>query len=388
MAHAKRIKTLDILRGLAILGTLGTNIWLFAYLGDLNYLLTFTHNEWWSSADAFWRTLMLALVNGKLLGLLAIMFGIGLELKYRQAQRLGRPWPGMYIWISLILLLEGFLHFTLVMEYDILMSYAVTAMLVSFIVKGGEKVMRIAMIVFAVIHVFFIGFVSLGVLAHQVTADTMATPQAVITLYQSGTWWEQVQYRLSDFWLLRLEALYAIPYNTLLFLIGVKLMRKGAFQDDVNGRNLRKKLMKIGLLVGLPLNLLWFVPGGYFDFPVRYLFAPILSLGYMGLIGWLVDKFRSLSLWGFLENAGKMSLSCYVLQNIVCSILFYGWGIGLGGNLNSLTVIAIWIGVCLFQLLFAHLWLRRFPMGPMETARKALTGLLEKGKRTEKSLRA
>jgi uncharacterized protein len=356
-------------------------------LGDLNYLLTFTHNEWWSSADTFWRTLVLALVNGKLLGLLAIMFGIGLELKYQQAQRLGRPWPGMYIWISLILLLEGFLHFTLVMEYDILMSYAVTAILVAFIVKGGEKVMRVAMIVFAVIHAFFIGFVSLGVLAHQVTADTMATPQAVITLYQSGTWWEQVQYRLSDFWLLRFEAFYAIPYNALLFLIGVKLMRKGAFQDDVNGRNLRKKLMKIGLLAGLPLNLLWFVPGGYFDFPVRYLFAPILSLGYMGLIGWLVDKFRSLSLWGFLENAGKMSLSCYVLQNIVCSILFYGWGFGLGGNLNSLTVIAIWIAVCLFQLLFAYLWLRRFPMGPMETARKALTGLLEKGKRTEKSLR-
>ena len=120
----KRIRLLDIFRGIAILGTLGTNIWIFARLGDLSYIFTFEHNEWWLSLDHFVRILSLSLINGKLLGLLAIMFGIGLELKYQQSLRKGRPWPGVYLWISFFLMIEGFLHFTFVMEYDILMAYA------------------------------------------------------------------------------------------------------------------------------------------------------------------------------------------------------------------------------------------------------------------------
>ncbi|WP_338055310.1 hypothetical protein [Shimazuella alba] len=97
-------------------------------------MLTDPNNVWWSSADTFFSTLILLLVNGKFLGL-SNMFGVGLELKYQQSLRKGKAWPSMYIWISLILMVEGFLHFMLVMEYDILMSYAVAAIIVSFIVK-------------------------------------------------------------------------------------------------------------------------------------------------------------------------------------------------------------------------------------------------------------
>ena len=45
----KRIRLLDILRGFAVLGTLGTNIWIFAYLGDISYIFTFDHAIWWMS---------------------------------------------------------------------------------------------------------------------------------------------------------------------------------------------------------------------------------------------------------------------------------------------------------------------------------------------------
>ena len=128
--ESKRIQLLDILRGFAVLGTLGTNIWIFANLGDLNYILTFDYNQWWADFQHFVRIFVLFLVNGKLLGLLTIMFGVGLELKYRQALRRGNAWPGIYIWTSIILMAEGFIHYTLVMEYDILMSYGLTAILV------------------------------------------------------------------------------------------------------------------------------------------------------------------------------------------------------------------------------------------------------------------
>lgn len=94
-----RIRLLDILRGFAVLGTLGTNIWIFAHLGDLSYITTYHFSGWWN-ADDFLRMAVLFLVNGKFLGLLTIMFGVGLELKYRQALRKGNTWPGVYIWTS------------------------------------------------------------------------------------------------------------------------------------------------------------------------------------------------------------------------------------------------------------------------------------------------
>lgn len=149
-------------------------------------------------------------------------------------------------------------------------------------------------------------------------------------LYKEGNWLEQVQYRLLHFFSLRIEVIFAIPMNIFLFLLGVMLMRSGAFSPDESGRKLRAKLLKIGLLAGLPLNLLLFIPGGVFDFPVRYLFAPILSLGYMSIIARLVEKKPNFWLWSRLEQAGKMSLSCYVIQNILGTAIFYGWGLGLG----------------------------------------------------------
>lgn len=370
----ERIRLLDILRGFAILGTLGTNIWLFAYLGDLSFITTFEYEGWWTTNDLI-RMIVLFLVNGKLLGLLTIMFGVGLELKYQQAMRKGKPWPGVYLWVSLILILEGLLHFILVMEYDILMSYGVTAIIVAYIVKRGDRAIAKTMKVIASIHATFI--LAILVLSLMAGDLSMGGSGEIVALYQNGTWLEQVHYRLNDFLLLRVEAIFVIPMNVFLFLLGVRFMRSGVFASDENGKRQRAKLFRIGLLVGVPTNLLLFIPGGAFDLPVRYLFAPFLSVLYIAILGKMIQYTRWNGLWRLLENAGKMSLSCYVMQNIICSVLFYGWGFALGGKLDSLGIIAVWFGVSLIQLLFATAWLRVFRFGPMEAARRRAVGIFE-----------
>jgi len=361
-----RIRLLDLLRGIAVLGTLGTNIWIFAYLGDLSYITTSDYSGWWKTEDLF-RMLVLFLVNGKLLGLLTIMFGVGLELKYQQALRMGRVWPGVYLWTAIFLLIEGFIHYMLVMEYDILMSYGVTAMIVAFIIKGGERLISKIMIIFGSIHAVMILFLlAVSLLGTNISVSF----DGVVPLYQSGSWLQQIQYRLSNFLLLRSEAIFIIPMNVFLFLLGVRLMRSGVFSPDEHGRKQRDKLFKIGIYLGLPLNMLIFIPGGTFDLPVRYLFAPLLSLGYISIIGRLIEYRKWNWLWNRLENVGKISLSCYVMQNIIASIIFYGWGFALGGKVGSLTIIAFWILISLIQLMFASIWIRTFKLGPLEWVRK------------------
>lgn len=376
-----RIRLLDILRGFAILGTLGTNVWIFANLGDISYVFTFDHATWWSSMDDFLRLVILFLVNGKFLGLLTIMFGVGLELKYRQSLRKGTTWPGVYVWTSFILLVEGLIHFTLVMEYDILMSYAVTAIIVSFIVKGGDKTINRAMKVIGGFHATIILLILLGglYLGFSGANISLGDMDDVVLLYQDGTWSEQIQYRLANFLVLRSEVIFVIPMNIFLFLTGVRLMRSGAFSPDEKGKRIRNKMLWIGLGLGVPLNLLIFVPGGMFDFPIRYMFAPLLSVGYIALIAKIVERSENFRLWSRLENIGKMALSCYVMQNIVSSILFYGWGLGLGGKIGSLSTIAIWFLVSLLQISFAAFWLRRFKLGPMESARKYFSRIVVDG---------
>lgn len=367
LKNTQRLPLIDILRGFAVLGTLGTNIWIFAYLGDLSYITTSAYTGWWSIND-FLRMLVLFFVNGKLLGLLTIMFGVGLELKYQQSIRKGNAWPGVYIWTVLFLFVEGVIHFIFVMEYDILMSYAVTAMIVAFIVKAGDKAINRTIYLVGGFHALLILLILISALLGANTS--IPTSDVIVSIYQNGSWFDQIHNRLMNFWIFRTEAIFIIPMNIFLFLMGVKLMRNGVFTQDEKGRQARKKLFSIGVTIGIPLNLLIFIPGGAFDLPVRYLFAPILSLGYIGIFGKLIEYKKYDWLWLQFGQVGKMSLSCYVLQNMMASTLFYGWGFGLGGKLNSLEVIIIWITLSLLQFFIAHLWIKHFHAGPLEWIRK------------------
>ncbi len=92
-----------------------------------------------------------------------------------------------------------------------------------------------------------------------------------------------------------------------------------------------------------------FVPGGNVDFSIRYCFAPLLSVGYIALVAKLVERNEGFWLWSRLEEIGKMALSCYVAQNILSSIIFYGWGFGIGGEVGSLATIGIWFLVSFLQ---------------------------------------
>jgi len=374
---AERIRLLDILRGFAIFGTLGTNIWVFAHLGDLNYLTGFG-DGWGTSVDHTLRQLVLFFVNGKFLGMLTILFGVGMELKYRQAMRKGAPWPGAYLWICLFLFAEGFIHYALVMEYDILMSYAVTAVIVSFIVRGDDRrINRTLKGLGGAYAALMLAILALEIGLRAAGANiSFGDMSGVVALYREGAWAEQVAYRLYNFAALRIEAVLVIPLNIVLFLAGVRLMRAGAFAPDERGRQIRRKMLRIGLGLGVPLNLLLFVPGGVFDIAVRYLFAPALSLGYMALIARLAERGAHLKVWRCIEATGKMALSCYVLQNLLASVIFYGWGLGWGGRLGSLPVIGVWLAVCLIEAAAAYWWIGRMKLGPMEWMRKTLLRLV------------
>ncbi|PKW13102.1 DUF418 domain-containing protein [Saccharopolyspora spinosa] len=362
---SRRITAIDVIRGVAILGTLGTNIWIFTDpegpAGSLTAVATGTIPANIEAAIRF-------LANGKFLALLTLLFGIGLELQYRSALRRRGRWPGWYLWRAALLFTEGLLHYVLIFEFDVLMSYAVTSMLVAYLIGRSERAIRGWTITMASLHVAFIGVCTFGLLSGHASTGGGGEPSQ---LYASGSYLDQLSSRIADWGTYRSEAIFIIPMSTALFLIGARLYRAGVFAPE--GQRLRNRLMLFGFGLGVPLNLVTVYAGHGWFMVDRYILPPIIALGLLGLIPSVVGAMRGAPgpLHRGLTSVGRTALSCYVFQNLVATILCYGWGFGLATRFDWARpwwVLVIWAAICATFMALSTWWLRHFERGPLEAA--------------------
>ncbi|MGH3695483.1 MAG: DUF418 domain-containing protein [Pseudonocardiaceae bacterium] len=365
----RRIEALDVLRGVAILGTLGTNIWIFTDPDGIIGFLSRTPRA--GSTGGTVELVARFLANGKFLGLLALLFGVGVELQYRSAARRGTRWPGWYLWRAALLLVEGVLHFVLVFEGDVLMAYALTSVVVAYVIGRSDRAVRTIMIVIAGVQAVLL---SLGtVLIMMATGSDGQAELGDPAVFSSGSYVDQVLARLDHALLYRSELVVILPSSVVLFLLGSRLLRAGVFDDSPRGRQLRTRLMVGGLGVAAPLNLATTLAGPGWVLLDRYLLPPFVALGLLGLITTLVS--RSPGVPGparrGLTAVGRTALSCYVFQNVVAGALCYGWGLGLAERLADYRpwwILGVWLGICLSFTGLATWWLRFFDRGPLELA--------------------
>ncbi|WP_157129086.1 DUF418 domain-containing protein [Nocardia amamiensis] len=362
-----RLVALDVLRGIAILGTLGTNIWILTHpRGLIGYLqeLGASSGEW------IWTERVLQqLAQGKFLGLLTIMFGIGLAIQQRSATKAGRRWPGKYPWRAGLLFLDGLLNFVFVAEFDVLMGYAVTGLAVAFVLATGERAQRRWLVAAAGVHVALLTWIATA-MAFVPQEDSAADRPLDPNPYADGSFWDLAMFRLENAGLFRIEAVFVFAMSVALFLVGARLFRAGVFRPD--GARIRKRLMIIGFGVAAPIDLIAGIAGGGdLILFTRYGSAPFVSLGILAAAAeWYVRRPRAGFAGRRLTEIGRTALSCYILQNLVASILCYGWGFGLAARISPGDRVPFTVGVYLLVALIiaacAHLWLRRFERGPVE----------------------
>ncbi|MBB5917059.1 uncharacterized protein BJY24_005971 [Nocardia transvalensis] len=376
-----RLPALDVLRGIAILGTLGTNIWILTDpQGLIGYL-----EDFGAPADAWqWTERVLQqLAQGKFLGLLTLMFGIGLAIQQRSAVRGGRPWPGTYPWRAGLLFLDGLLNFLFVAEFDVLMGYAVTGAVVAYILATSERAQRRWLLIAAGVHTAMLTLIAVGMTLAAAQGDSSAStgsPTLDPNPYADGSFWDLVVFRATHAGIFRLEPIFVFPMSIALFLLGVRLFRAGLFEPA--GRRLRRRLMALGFAVGAPLDLALGLANGNLVLITRYGTAPLVALGILALVAeFYVGRTRAGFVGRRFAEIGRMALSCYILQNLVASALCYGWGLGLAAQVEPDARVpftaAVYLVVCVTMLIFAHLWLRIFDRGPVEwlwhTSYRAIT---------------
>ncbi|MEV0384707.1 DUF418 domain-containing protein [Nonomuraea sp. NPDC050643] len=367
----ERITALDVLRGIAILGTFGTNVWLFAQPGGPAAWFADVLKPAASAAE--WaESGLLALANGKFLAMLTVLFGVGIELQYQAARRRGAPWAGRYPVRAAILFAEGLVHYLLVFEGDVLMSYAITSLLVAYLVGRSDRAVRAWIWVLGTLSA-----VSIALVTALLTTLPEQTGTAPYDPAATASWVDQVVHRFTDAGAYRLETLMILPSSVVLFLIGSRLVRAGAFGDSEPGARIRRRLTLWGLGLGLPLNVLVWLAGPDFFLVERYLVPPLIALGLLALVTTWTLRARGGPTRRGLTAVGRTALSCYVLQNLLAGIVCYGWGLGLAERLAGFRpwwVPVLWAVVSLVNVAAATLWLRRFDRGPLELLMHRMRG--------------
>jgi uncharacterized protein len=143
-------------------------------------------------------------------------------------------------------------------------------------------------------------------------------------------------------------------------------------------------MMIVGLSVGLPLQVVaaWlqvtsisagsvYSGAGSLGLILGFSTAPVLAAGYVGALGWILS--RRPAFLRTLTPAGRASLTVYIGESVLLSLLFCGYGLGFYGEWGAFPVMLAAVLSWVLLVLFARLWLNRFPRGPLEEVVARLT---------------
>lgn len=390
---SERIEVMDALRGFALLGILLMNIEGFA--GPLMASTSGTDpNLQGGNRAVDW--LIYVLVQGKFMPLFSLLFGMGFALMLQRAEARGQSVTGTYARRLLALLGIGIVHAVLIWAGDVLISYALMGfvMLLLFARTRASRLWKWAIACAAALvgltllfglMMQFAGSVPEGkamldAQAKQAAENILAERQA----YGSGSYLDATRQRTAD----TLMMLGALPLFSLMvlvmFLIGAWLVRAGIMRDTAAHAPLFRKLLLTGLLVGLPLMLVSATVMPHVDH-ARFFFAEawwmavamiagiLMSLGYASAIVLAMQRPAWRKRLAWLAPAGRMALTNYLVQSVACTLIFYGYGLGLFEQLprawQPLFVVLLFAA----QLFFSRWWLSRFRFGPMEWLWRWLT---------------
>lgn len=385
-----RIVSLDVLRGVAVLGILVMNIQAFsmplaAYMNPTAYG-DLTGVNWWVWCVGH------VLADGKFISIFSMLFGAGVYLFAERAfARTGRA-AGLHYRRTFWLLLFGLIHAHVLWYGDILVPYALCAVWIYPLRNMKPRAMLIlATVLLAVpagLSVLF-GMTIDYWEPEQVAslkegwAPTPAAIDANLATYR-GSFLEQLPRRSKaatemETTVFLLSFLWLVSG---MMLLGILLYRSGALLASRSAAFYRR-MLTLGAALGLPLILIGVYENSAAGHAMEYSFflgslwnycgCIALALAYVALVMLVVQSGAARGLQQRLAALGQMAFTNYLMQTVLCTLLFYGHGLGYYGSFErwqqALVIVAVWA----LQLWYSPLWLARFRFGPMEWLWRSLT---------------
>jgi uncharacterized protein len=419
VAESERIEIVDVVRGVALLGILLMNIPYFA--------MPERFSESWRADPTnanFWvNAVNTILFEGKMRALFSAVFGAGIVLFTVGKERSGRSATGLFYRRMIWLTIFGLVHAHLLLWLgDILYFYGLVGMLAFLLRKVAPKWLALGVPLVAVV-----GFVA-NTLFYQnlrekrlawrdaVTAQAAGTPltprqdsalvawravekefipnQAEIaqhTALMKGSYGQVASYvreKAADGQFKYLA--FAIWDMLALMVLGIALYRWGFLTLQWSNRAYVRTAV-VGYAVGLTAVTYSFVHGvrvspnlpamlanmertpiqwtaGLYDVQrIALMMAHVSVIMLAFRAGWLRGLFAR------LRAVGQMAFTNYILQTVICSLVFFGYGLNQFGEWQYYQLYWLVAAIWVLQLLLSPLWLRSFQFGPLEWLWRTLT---------------
>ena len=381
-----RIVSLDALRGFALLGILVINVWLFAMpsavdknpviFGDLT---GFNYIAWFVSHVFF---------EVKFMTLFTVLFGAGIVLFTESKERKGQPALKLHYRRTALLLLVGLGHAYLLWYGDILVTYALCALLA--VLARNWLPRKLAAVGFALLVVPSLLYILLGTFVDELPAEFLTAwqptdemIQAEIDAYQGG-WVDQMESRVPSALSLQIFgfAFYLFWRVTGVMLLGMALFKMGIISNERSERFYRR-LLAGGAIFGLALILVGVWYRGYYDWAFaesvffarqfNYWGSLLLAGAYIaGIMLWCRHRTNGV-ITSSLAAVGRTAFSNYLLQTVLATFIFYGHGLGLFATLSRIELLGIVVLIWTIQVPLSVIWLRYFRFGPVEWVWRTLT---------------
>ncbi len=401
----ERIKALDVMRGIVLLGILLMNINGFGLANAYNNPTVAGGSEGlnlytWITTNLFFE--------GTMRGLFSLLFGVGMFILIKRSQdrEAGIAGPDIYFRRLMWLLFFGLVHgYLLLWTGEILYDYALMGFLVySFKNMAPKKLILIALFLVSIGTLWnWVNYKSNVKLIENVAMaenrkaasqplnddeQTALDTWAKIEKNKSPAYIKEYNEKMggSYFSIVKHLAPKNMKSDTIWFyewdvwdILSMMLIGIAFFKLNILSAKRSYKfyglMLATGYTVGLAINYyeLQSILKGNFSLlsfskadVTYYLGRLAVSIGHIGAIMILVKAPVLIWLKRRLAAVGQMALTNYIMHSIICMIVFTGVGFGLFGKLQRYELLYVVFSIWIFQLIISPIWLKYFEFGPLE----------------------
>ena len=378
--NVKRDIAPDVLRGFALLGILVVNIQFMGLNSGEG-----ARGDWTQGfANGSATFIIASIFAGKFYLLFSFLFGYSSNYIIRGDVANRKRWVKR----CFALITLGILHFTFLWHGDIIFMYGILGLLLIPFFFRADRTLNIwtRLIFFATstLIVFIGALVYIGERFFPEESVQQSMESKLDSVLVNGSFLDAIPARL-ELWV------YSISSGVFLqgglafaaFLLGLRMARNNFLSSPIDVKK-NSKLMKIGFLFGAPIQIIAafvLVRNEQSAEPseaiylialfTSFIAAPLLSMFYIGLIRKLVEEKPQLVSW--MKPAGKMSLTIYISQSVIASVIFGPWGLGLFQDLQTWQVILLALAIWLLLTYLATFWLKKYNQGPLESLIRIVT---------------
>lgn len=389
----ERIEIVDVLRGFALLGILLVNM--SAYSSPIFYLPATGHEAWISVCDRLSIHFITGLATGKFVTIFSFLFGLGFALQLRRSEARKASIVPSYLRRLSGLLAIGLIHAFLIWMGDILVAYALMGVLL-LLFRGSRPAIILvsAALLFAMsyakwevalIRDFTTPAVGSAISASQMSGggqlDADLEVKNSLRAYGHGSFAEIKRQEARDVFFNYRVTYNQFPHVLSLFLLGLYVGRRSLLANLQAHIPWFRSMWRVGLLMGFlgEATLYWLY---HPHFPAwSKLLRPLafavgnlgLSLFYVCILILLFQQEKWKPWLRFLAPVGRLALTNYILQSVICTTIFYSYGLRLYGKVGPTAGLGLTLLIFSFQVFVSQWWVKRHRFGPLEWCLRTLT---------------